>query len=78
MTPKTLSNGLLRTIGIITGILMLFYFLYVIRSVLAYLAIAVVIALIGRPIVLFLREKLRFPNILAVIPCNACYGRCYR
>lgn len=67
MTSKTISNGLLRTIGIITGILLILYFLYMVRSVLAYLAIAAVIALIGRPIVFFLREKLRFPNILAVI-----------
>ena len=67
MTSKAISNGLLRTIGIITGILLLLYFLYIIRSVLAYLAIAAVIALIGRPIVLFLRERLKFPNILAVI-----------
>lgn len=67
MTSKTISNGLLRTIGIITGILLILYFLFTIRSVLAYLAIAAVIALIGRPIVLFLREKLRLPNILAVI-----------
>ncbi len=67
MTSKTIANGLLRAIGIITGIVLILYFLYIIRSVLAYLAIAVVIALIGRPIVFFLRERLKFPNILAVI-----------
>ncbi len=43
------------------------YFLYQIRSVLAYLAMAAVVALIGRPVVLFLRRKLKFPNTLAVI-----------
>lgn len=49
------------------GLVLLAYFLYVIRSVLAYLAIAVVTALIGRPLVLFLRRKLKFPNVLAVV-----------
>lgn len=67
MTSKTISNGLLRAIGIITGILLVLYFIYIIRSVIAYLAIAAVIALIGRPVVFFLKQKLKFPNILAVI-----------
>lgn len=67
MTSKTLANGILRAIAILVSVVIIFYFLYVIRSVLAYLAIAVVTALIGRPLVLFLRRRLKFPNILAVI-----------
>ncbi|WP_298480519.1 AI-2E family transporter [uncultured Maribacter sp.] len=67
MTSKTISNGILRAVGIFTAILLVLYFLYKIQSVLAYLAIAAVIALIGRPIVLFLRRKLKFPNTIAVI-----------
>ncbi len=67
MTSNTISNGILRAVGILVGILVLLYFLYTIQSVLAYLAIAAVIALIGRPLVLFLRRKLKFPNILAVL-----------
>lgn len=49
------------------GIALLLYFLYQIQSVIAYLAIAAVIALIGRPIVRFLRDRLKLPNTLAVI-----------
>ncbi|MEN1784161.1 MAG: AI-2E family transporter [Bacteroidota bacterium] len=64
---STISNGILRAVGIIAGIVLLGYFLYQIQSVIAYLAIAAVIALLGRPIVLFLRRKLKFPNTLAVI-----------
>ncbi len=67
MTPKIISQGILRAIGILVGIALLFYFLYAIRSVLAYLAMAAVVALIGRPVVLFLRRKLKFPNTLAVV-----------
>ncbi|VAW10257.1 Uncharacterized UPF0118 membrane protein [hydrothermal vent metagenome] len=67
MTPKTLSEGILRALAILVGILLLGYFLYQIRSVLAYIAIAAVISLMGRPIVLFLRKRLKFNNTLAVI-----------
>lgn len=67
MTPRIISQGILRAVGILAGITLLLYFMYQIRSVLAYLAIAVVVALIGRPVVLFLRRKLKFPNTLAVV-----------
>ena len=67
MTSKTISKGILRAVGVIVGITLLFYFLFAIRSVLAYLAIAAVTALIGRPLVRFLRLKIKLPNILAVI-----------
>jgi len=67
MTSKTISKGIVRAVGIIISVLVLLYFLYQIRSVIAYLAIAVVSALIGRPVVLFLRKRLKFPNTLAVV-----------
>jgi len=67
MTAKTISQGILRAIGIIVAIVVTCYFLYKIQSVLAYLAIAAVVALIGRPVVLFLRRKFKFPNLLAVM-----------
>ena len=67
MTAKTISQGILRAIGILVAIVITLYFLFKIQSVLAYLAIAAVVALIGRPVVLFLRRKLKFPNLLAVI-----------
>ncbi len=66
-SSKTIANGILRAVAIIVGIVLSLYFLYQIRSVIAYLAIAAVIALLGRPITLFLRRKLKFPNTLAVI-----------
>ncbi|MEM8508597.1 MAG: AI-2E family transporter [Bacteroidota bacterium] len=64
---NTIATGILRAVGIIVGIVVILYFLYKIQSVIAYLAIAAVIALLGRPIVLFLRRKLKFPNTLAVM-----------
>lgn len=62
-----ISKGILKASGVIAGIFILFWFLYSIRSVLAYLAISGVVTLIGRPIVLFLKNKLKFKNLLAVI-----------
>ena len=67
MNSRTIAEGILRAVAIIAGIAILLYFLYQVRSVIAYITIAAVIALIGRPVVLFLRNKLKFRNTLAVI-----------
>ncbi|NER14016.1 AI-2E family transporter [Leptobacterium flavescens] len=67
MNPKIIASGILRAISILLGVALLFYFLYKIQSVIVYIAIAAVVALIGRPIVIFLRRRLKFKNTLAVI-----------
>ncbi len=67
MNSKIISTGILRAIAIIIGVALLGYFLLMIQSVLVYIIIAAIIALIARPIILFLRRKLKFPNTIAVI-----------
>ncbi|PXX26721.1 AI-2E family transporter [Arenibacter sp. ARW7G5Y1] len=67
MTSKTIADGILRALGIIVAIVILLAFLYKISAVLIYIAIAAVASLIGRPIVLFFRQKLKFNNTIAVI-----------
>jgi len=67
MNSNTISNGILKSLGIILGVLILVFFLYKIQSIIVYIAIAGVISLIGRPIVLFLRRKLKFSTTLSVI-----------
>lgn len=67
MTPKTISYGILRALGVVFGIVLLGYFLYAIRSILLYIAISAVIALIGRPMVFFFRTRLRLPIHLSVV-----------
>jgi len=62
-----ISTGILKAVAIILGFCLLFFFLYKISSVLIYLTIAGVVSLIGRPIIRFLRFKLKFKNTLAVI-----------
>ncbi len=67
MNSKIIANGILRAFGILIGISLVLFFLYKIQSVIVYIAIAGVISLIGRPIVLFLRRKLKFNTTIAVI-----------
>lgn len=67
MTPKQLSYGLLRALGIAALVCLALYFLWLIRSVFAYLAIAFVLAMIGRPLMNFMHSKLRIPNSIAAI-----------
>ena len=67
MNSNTIANGILKALGIIIGIALLLYFLYKIQSVIIYLTIAGVISLIGRPITIFLRRRLKFNNTVAVV-----------
>ncbi len=67
MNSNTITNGILKALGIILGTFLVLFLLYKIQSIIVYIAIAAVISLIGRPIVLFLRHKLKFRNIIAVI-----------
>ena len=67
MKSKTIASGILRAIGILLGIFLLGYFLYTIQSVIIYIIIAGILSLVARPIIIFLRTKLKFPNTLAVV-----------
>lgn len=67
MNAQTLANGILRAVLMLAALALGIYFLYMIRSVIAYIVLAAVVALVGRPVVLFLRKRLKFPNTLAVV-----------
>ncbi|ALJ04160.1 permease [Pseudalgibacter alginicilyticus] len=67
MNSNTITNGILKAVAILLGFALLLFFIYKIQSVIGYIAIAVVISLIGRPIVLFLENRLKFKNTIAVI-----------
>ena len=67
MNSNFVIKSILKTIGILLGVFLLLFFLYKIQSVLVYIAIASVIALVGRPLNLFLKRKFKFPNALAVV-----------
>jgi len=67
MNYKQLSYGILRALGITALVCLALYFLWLIRSVFAYLAIAFVLAMIGRPLMNLMHGKLRIPNAIASI-----------
>lgn len=67
MTSNTITNGILKALGVISGTVLVLFFLYKIQVVILYIAIAAVISLIGRPIIRFLKRRLKFKNTLAVI-----------
>lgn len=67
MDSKTIAKGILRAVYTIVGIVIAGYFIYQIQSVILYLIMAAITALTGRPIVVFLRQRLKFNNGLAVI-----------
>ena len=69
MHPKSkiIAYGILRALGIIAGIVLLLWFIYKIQAVIAFIAIAAVISLVGRPIVNFLKERLRFSDAAAAV-----------
>ena len=67
MNSKIITNGILRALAIIVGILLLGYFLITIQSVIIYVVIAGILSLIARPIIVFLRKRLKFPNTIAVV-----------
>jgi predicted PurR-regulated permease PerM len=67
MTSNTITNGILKAIAIIIGVALFLFFLYKVQIILVYIAISAVLSLIARPIIQFLKHRLKFPNTLAVI-----------
>lgn len=67
LSSSNIAKGILKAIATLAGIFLVLYFLYRIQSILVYIAISAVISLLARPLVRFLKQKLKFPNVLAVI-----------
>ncbi|HEA28781.1 MAG TPA: AI-2E family transporter [Leeuwenhoekiella sp.] len=68
---QNIANGILRAIGIIVAIFLLLFFVYQIQSVIAFIVIAMVVSLIGRPITNFLKDRFKFSPSLAAV-CTIC------
>ncbi|MFA9188431.1 AI-2E family transporter [Flavobacterium sp. FBOR7N2.3] len=67
ITSKTIGNGILRALIITAGAVLLMYILYLIQPVIYFLFIALIVTMIGNPIVRFLEAKLKFNHIAAVL-----------
>lgn len=67
VTSKIIANGILRAVLVLAGVFLLLAFLYQLTAVITYLFIALIVSMIASPIVFFLKHKLKFPHIVAVI-----------
>lgn len=67
MEAKEISKGILRAFFIIAAVYFGFRFIEQIFSVVIYLVLAMVITLMGRPLVVFLKTRLKLPNTIAVV-----------
>ena len=67
MTSKIIANGILRAVGVLAVIFAALYFLYAIQTVLIYLVVALILTLIGNPILDFFKRKLKFNHLFATI-----------
>ena len=65
MESNNIAKGILIAIYKVLIILLGVYLLYTLNELIIHLAIAAVLALLGRPIVLFLEKKLKFPPLWA-------------
>jgi predicted PurR-regulated permease PerM len=67
ITSKIIANGILRAIGFLVLAAASLYFLYLIQSILIYLVVALILTLIGNPILDFFKKRLKFKHTLATI-----------
>lgn len=67
MNSRIIANGILKALLSVVGIILALLFLWKIKAVLLYIALASVMSLIGRRFVIFFNKRLKFPNTLAVI-----------
>jgi predicted PurR-regulated permease PerM len=67
MTSKIIANGIVRGVLTLGAIFILLLFLSRIQTVLIYIFVALILSMIASPIVYFLKRRLRFPHVVAVI-----------
>lgn len=67
MNSKTIAEGIIRAVAILAGMYLIINLLISIKVVVVYILLASVLSLIGRPVVLFLKSKLKFNQSLAAL-----------
>lgn len=67
MTSRTISDGILRALATIIIVALLLYFLFQIQVVIVYLVVALILTLIGNPILNFFKKRLKFNNLFGTI-----------
>lgn len=66
MTSRTIALGIVKAVGILLAFSLLLLFIYKTQTVILYLVVSLIFALIANPIVEFLKRKLKFSNVTAV------------
>lgn len=66
-TSRDIAWGIVKATGILTAIALGVYFLFRIKTILLYLVLALIMTLIGNPVVDFLKNRLRFNHLVATI-----------
>lgn len=67
ITAKAIALGIIRALAVVVGVIILVWFLYEIQALILYIGLALVLSLIGKPVVYFLKNKLKLPNTLASV-----------
>nr|WP_294777211.1 AI-2E family transporter [uncultured Flavobacterium sp.] len=67
VTSKTIALGIVKGVGIIVLSALALYFLYQIQAVLIYIVVALILTLIGNPILDFFKRKLKFNHTAATV-----------
>ncbi len=67
ITSKAISDGILRALATIVIVGLILYFLFQIQVVIIYLVVALILTLIGNPILNFFKRRLKFNNLFGTI-----------
>ncbi len=67
ITSKIIAKGILKAVAVIAAVYFIYHFLGLIKPVLIYLLIALILTLIGTPIMLFLKKRTKFNNLFATV-----------
>lgn len=66
-TAESITIGILKALAAVAGIVLLFWLLFKIKAIILYIGLAIVISLMGRPIVKFLEHRLRLGKVFAAL-----------
>lgn len=66
-TAKSITKGILKALAIVVGIVLLLWLLFKIKAIILYIGLAIVVSLMGRPIMKFLQRRLRLGKVLAAL-----------
>ncbi|WP_430613316.1 AI-2E family transporter [Flavobacterium sp. JP2137] len=66
-TAKEISHGIVKAVITLIAMAVILYLLYQIKSIFIYFCCALILSLMGSPIIRFLTKKLHFKKIIAVI-----------